>query len=233
MKKYFDILGLKTTATKAEIKSAYYKMAKIYHPDNQETGNADKFRDINIAYKNLIEKQTNVSKKQFSLVPDIFVDIELTLSEAFNGCIKTFNWQDKQKKIRIPAGIRSQQVVIEPKQGNTLKSGEVGDIIATVLVARESEYSFENDILVQRADIDIIKALTGGKELIKGIDGKYIKLDVPQGFQEGTRLTVPNKGWRRLHSKNQDDLIMELHIKNRRIEFTDKELRQLRGIGNR
>lgn len=232
MKKYFDILKIKQNASRAEIKSAYYKLAKLYHPDNTQTGNAEKFREINIAYKCLIEKNVKATNT-FSLVPDIFVDIEISLFEAYNGCVKKFNWNGIDKKIRIPKGIRSQQVVIEPKQGNTLKSGEIGDIIATILIKREPNYSFEDNILVQDVDIDIIKALIGGKELIKNIDGKSIRVDIPQGFQEGFRYEMANKGWYNIGTKQRDNLILVLHIKNRRIEFTDKELRQLKSIGNK
>ena len=232
MKKYFDILKINQNASRAEIKSAYYKLAKLYHPDNAQTGNAEKFREINIAYKCLMERKF-ITNNNFSLVPDIFIDIEISLFEAFNGCIRKFNLDGKEKKVRIPKGIRSQQVVIEPKQGNTLKSGEVGDIIATILVKRESNYSFEEDMLVQDVNVDIIKALTGGKELIKNIDGKSIRVDIPQGFQEGFRYEIANKGWYNIGTKERGNLILVLHIKNRRIEFTDKELRQLRSIGNK
>ncbi len=42
-------------ATDAEIKSAYLKLAKKYHPDNM-SGNSEKFTEINSAYKNLTRK---------------------------------------------------------------------------------------------------------------------------------------------------------------------------------
>ena len=47
------LLELSASYSKAELKTAYRKAAKIYHPDNKDTGNAAKFRGINTAFKTL------------------------------------------------------------------------------------------------------------------------------------------------------------------------------------
>ena len=56
-KDYYEILGVKRDAKEAEIKSAYRKLARKYHPDvNKEKSAADKFKDINEAYEVLSDK---------------------------------------------------------------------------------------------------------------------------------------------------------------------------------
>ncbi|HVJ63151.1 MAG TPA: DnaJ domain-containing protein, partial [Tahibacter sp.] len=51
-KDYYDTLGVKPDATDAEIKSAYRKLARKYHPDvSKEAGAEDKFKSINEAYE--------------------------------------------------------------------------------------------------------------------------------------------------------------------------------------
>ena len=42
-KDYFKVLGVQKTANEAEIKSAFYKLAKQYHPDLNK-GNEAKFK---------------------------------------------------------------------------------------------------------------------------------------------------------------------------------------------
>ena len=57
-KDYYEILGVKRDATDAEIKSAYRKLARKYHPDvNKEKGAEEKFKDINEAYEVLGDKE--------------------------------------------------------------------------------------------------------------------------------------------------------------------------------
>ncbi len=51
-KDYYEILGVKRDATASEIKSAYRKLARKYHPDVNKTAEAEaKFKDINEAYE--------------------------------------------------------------------------------------------------------------------------------------------------------------------------------------
>jgi curved DNA-binding protein len=53
-KDYYDILGVKPEATDAEIKSAYRKLARKFHPDvSKESGAEEKFKAANEAYEAL------------------------------------------------------------------------------------------------------------------------------------------------------------------------------------
>ena len=121
---YYEVLGIGKNATDAEIKSAYRKLAKKYHPDlnpgNKEA--EEKFKEVNEANDVLSDPQKRQRYDQFGFagvdpnyaaangggaggfgtanVPrkghDIQASVILTFEEAAHGCSKkiTINRQD-------------------------------------------------------------------------------------------------------------------------------------------
>ena len=65
-KDYYEVLGVDKNASQAEIKSAFRKMAKKYHPDvNKEEGAEAKFKEIGEAYSVLSDEQKRKQYDQF------------------------------------------------------------------------------------------------------------------------------------------------------------------------
>lgn len=65
---FYETLGVSKSASKDEIKSAYRKLAKKYHPDvNKEAGAAEKFVEIQEAYDVLFDDSKRAQYDQFGM----------------------------------------------------------------------------------------------------------------------------------------------------------------------
>lgn len=64
-KDYYEILGVSKTASDEEIKRAFRKLAKQYHPDNKQTGDEAKFKEVGEAYAILSDSNKRRQYDQF------------------------------------------------------------------------------------------------------------------------------------------------------------------------
>src|SRR5678815_2476619 len=64
-KDYYQILGVEPGAGDSEIKTAYRRLARKYHPDvSKEAGAEDKFKAVNEAYEALRDPQKRAAYDQ-------------------------------------------------------------------------------------------------------------------------------------------------------------------------
>jgi len=95
-KKYYGALEVKIRATSSEIKKAYYKLARLYHPDKagDDAAAADKFQLISEAYRVLSD--ADLRKKYDVESLEVFGSDDASIFPAESAPEKTsFNWNNR------------------------------------------------------------------------------------------------------------------------------------------
>jgi curved DNA-binding protein CbpA len=75
---YYQILQIKPTATNAEIKAAYRRLAKLFHPDKNPLAE-EKFKQIKEAYETLID---SIKRNKYDAKRNYNITIQAKKNEA-------------------------------------------------------------------------------------------------------------------------------------------------------
>ena len=250
----YSTLGVGKNATDAEIKSAYRRLAKQWHPD--AGGDETKFANVSNAYnmikdadsrQNFENEQFNPSNFQQSHSPfghhfgnfeDIFsqmfgqnmqrpqqkpqtsITYHVDIHDVYECAVKNLNislpnGQSKPISIRIPQGIKSNEVVTY--QGMA-PSG--GDLIVKFIIKNSDNYHVVDHNVIMPLTIKLKDALVGAEKVIKTLDNKSLKLNIKSGTNHGTKLRIPEAGLPKRNRPN-GDLIIDIKIKIPSLTQTD------------
>ena len=105
----YDVLGLPHNTPLDDVKKAYRKLAKQYHPDvNKDAGAEEKFKEISQAYEDILNPPPpqhhfeppvnpfrNTAHNPFrrNLNTPVTVTIELEYEEVYKNVVKNLNYE--------------------------------------------------------------------------------------------------------------------------------------------
>ena len=188
---YYDILGVERSATKQQIKTAYRRLAREYHPDvNKAKNAAGKFKEATAAYEVLTDPQKRRMYDRFGHAGPGFAE------PAGPGAPRAYTWTSRGGK-GAPFDF-DDLFSSSPFRGMSLKDllaalgarGRAGGRTRRAAAARQDmEYPLELDFM------QAVKGTTTRLELRRG-DGSVEQIDVkiPPGVQEGSKVRVRGKG---------------------------------------
>ena len=193
-KDYYKILGVERSATPAQIKSAYRKLAMKLHPDKNpgDKKAEEKFKEINEAYEVL-----NDSKKRsrYDELGESYFSYQQQGGQPGN-----FNWDQWSSQ----GGQRMTQ-----EDFQTMFGGGFSDFFATIFGGMGGAQTSRRSAgrprtLEQAAPITLEEAFHGGQRLVE-VGGQRLEVKIPAGARTGTRLRIPGVA-------NGGDVILNLQV---------------------
>lgn len=199
-KSLYQTLNVSESASLDEIKKAYRKLARQYHPDiNKSPGAEDKFKEINAAYEILSDPKKKAEYNRYG-------------DSVFSGQ----SFQDFSRS-HGSAGFDDLLNEIFGKKGgyNNSEGGWFGS----------SFFGFGNNDV--KSDLDIhanitisLKSALNGDTVSLNLHNDYFNLKIPRGITDGSKLRAKGKGKR--FGNSRGDAIITLSIaKEKGFEIDD------------
>uniref|UniRef100_A0A7I4E3B9 J domain-containing protein n=1 Tax=Physcomitrium patens TaxID=3218 RepID=A0A7I4E3B9_PHYPA len=207
---YYATLGVAKTADKSEIKSAYRKLARQYHPDvNKEPEAEQKFKDISNAYEVLSDDEKRSIYDRFgeaglkgaggaggtgvTTCPACKGSGEIStpcLTCSGDGRVR----KSKRISLKVPAGVDSGSRLRVRSEGNAgRKGGSPGDLYVFINVKSDLELKRDGYNIYVSAKVSYIDAILGTTVKVPTVDG-FVDLKIPAGTQPGSTLVMSKRG---------------------------------------
>ncbi len=197
-KDYFKILGISRNATDKEIKSAFRKLARQFHPDlhpHDEKAESE-FKEINEAYEILSDKAKKKSYEQY-------------LAYWFKnraGKSRYFYTENNDKQF-------DEYLNFDDFLSDLIgRFSEVGqDIYSNMSLNKNAQtLSLDAEFNLQ---ISFLEALNGTKKNLL-VNDERIVVKIPQGIETGSKIRIKNKGNIQSGKGKRGDLLIEVSIKS-------------------
>jgi DnaJ-class molecular chaperone len=206
---YYEILGVSRSASDDEIKKAYRKLARKYHPDVcKEKDAAKKFKEMNEAYEVLSDKQKRSSYDQFG---------HAGVGSGFNpsgGGRGTYGYGPGNSRVHTwsgEGGVPDLEDIFGEffggKTGFRSQSRRSRQAAAGQDVEHHIHLTFDEAIWGKKLSLKMETPVSRGQSHTETIEVK-----IPPGITEGKKVRVKGKGDPGTHGGAQGDLYIVIHV---------------------
>jgi DnaJ-class molecular chaperone len=224
-KDYYKTLGVGRNASEKDIKSAYRKLARKYHPDVNpgDKSAEDKFKEIGEAYEVLSDPE---KRKKY----DQFGSNWQSWQRGPAGGVNP-SWQDVFRQAQRARGSNGRRPAgtsgIPGMDFDTAAAGDLGEFFeglfgrGTRNVGRPSSARPRaGDDLEQEIQVTLQEAYAGGtREFVIDVPDEHgqmkrerIEVKIPPGIQDGKRLRVAGKGHPGTNGGPRGDLYLKVKL---------------------
>jgi curved DNA-binding protein len=197
-KDYYAALGVPRTATEAEIKRAYRRLAQKYHPDvSKEAGAEEKFKEVAEAYQTLKDKDKRAAYDQLGSRPE---------GQEFRP---PPDWQqqfgDKGAEFSFE-DIDLGDLFAHLRGAQAQRSAAGEDFEIAVPITLEQAYGGTE------IDLDLSMPERDAEGRLRRVPRSF-KARIPKGATYGQRLRIPGKGGKGRNGGRDGDLYLNITLK--------------------
>lgn len=188
-KSLYETLGVSESATPDEIKKAYRKLARQYHPDiNKEESAQDKFKEINAAYEVLSDPEKKAQYDRFG-------------DQMFGGQ----NFHDFARG--QGAGVDLDEILRQMFGGGA--GGFGGGGFSGFGGFGGGGFGGLNLDIEARITVPFMTAVLGGKHNVS-VNGQNFDIKIPAGIKSGETMRVRGKG--KQYQGQAGDLLLQVEV---------------------
>lgn len=197
-KDYYKILGVSKTADEKEIKKAYRKLARQYHPDLNpgDTAAENRFKEINEAYEALSDAEKRKMYDQFGS--------QWQQYQRGGGNPNDF-WRQWQSNQGTSGGYRQTINAEQFEQMFGSTGGGFSDFFEALFGSMGGAGGFnhagQGQTRARRGQdaehtvqLTLLEALQGSTRQLKWEDGRTINAKIPPGVKTGSRIRLAGQG---------------------------------------
>lgn len=218
MHNHYNILGVEQNATQDEIKKAYKRQARKYHPDRNKSSSAEElFKIVQASYLVLSDQEKRAvydrslnrshqpRRKQYNKT---ITSCSITLKDSYKGIATIL----QNRKIRITPGIRNNTIV------------QVNNEMVRILIQPHEIFKRTNDDLLLIAEIDAIEALVGTDLRFTHLNGQVMQYRIRPGTNHDQVVKFSTKGMPNPETGKYGDLLVQFKIN---VPYLTKDQREL------
>ncbi|MGD0711961.1 MAG: J domain-containing protein [Bacteroidales bacterium] len=197
---YYKILGVDKTATTEEIKKAYRKLARKYHPDlNPNDKDAKKnFQQINEANEVLSNPEKRKKYDQYGK-----------------------DWQHAEEFEKAKQYQEQSSNYHEPGYSDAQSEGDFSDFFESMFgrgagAGRSRQVKFRGEDYRAELHLNLIDAYKTHKQTLT-VNGKNIRITIPAGIENGQTIKISGHGGTGINGGPNGDLYITYSIANHSI----------------